>query len=145
MAAFLYPLCFVYITQQNFNVVEANLVRGVTIFVTHYLIARFLGIDLDVRGTHNNKYLFIRNTIMLVNQIAYTGMHFVVPLPIINILNISGSIFAFICDYLLYGTKIYPMQIPGIIVGFVGVIVTVNGEYIMSLIDPTFTSNSSRF
>ena len=118
------------------------MVRGITIFVTHYFLARFLGLDLDFKGIKNNKYLFLRNGIMLVNQIAYTFMHFVVPLPVINILNISGSIFAFLCDYWLYGTKIHAMQIPGILAGCLGVVVTVNGEYIMSKIDSNYTTHS---
>lgn len=118
------------------------MVRGITIVITNYLLARFLGIDLDVRGNRNNKYLLLRNGIMLVNQVAYTFMHFVVPLPVINILNISGSIFAFLCDYWLYGTKIHSMQIPGILAGCFGVVVTVNGEYIMSKLDSSFTTHS---
>ena len=114
---------------------EANLIRGVTITATHYLIARYLGLDVDFKGVRNNKYLAIRNLIMLVNQIAYTSMHYVVPVPIINILNISGSIFAFIVDNIMYGTPIHKEQILGIVVGFLGVAVTVNGEVILSMMD----------
>lgn len=79
---------------------------------------------------------------MVINQLAYTAMHYIVPLPVINILNISGSIFAFVCDYLLYGTKIDKMQIPGIIIGFLGVIVTALGELFMSIINPNYKSHS---
>jgi drug/metabolite transporter (DMT)-like permease len=116
--------------------------RGVTITVTHYLIARYLGLDVDFKGARNSKYLIIRSLIMLVNQIAYTSMHYVVPVPVINILNISGSIFAFIVDYLMYGTPIHKEQIMGIVVGFLGVAVTVNGELILSMIDPGYTYHS---
>lgn len=115
------------------------MIRGMSIFVTHYLIARFLGMDVDFKGVRNNKYLLIRNIIMIINQIAYTAMHYVVPLPVINILNISGSIFAFVFDYALYGSKIHAEQIPGIIAGCIGVVVTVNGELIMSLLDSNYT------
>ena len=101
--------------------------RGITISATHYLIAKYLGMEVDFKGIRNNKYLFLRSMIMLVNQIAYTAMHYVVSLPTINILNISGSIFAFVIDYFMYGTKINPQQIPGIIAGCLGVAVTVNG------------------
>lgn len=101
--------------------------RGVTIFLTHLLIAKWLGMEVDFKGRRNNKYLLMRSMIMLVNQIAYTAMHYVVSLPTINILNISGSIFAFVIDYLLYGTKIHPQQVPGIVAGCLGVAVTVNG------------------
>lgn len=76
---------------------------------------------------------------MIINQIAYTAMHYVVPLPVINILNISGSIFAFLIDYLMYGTEIHKEQIPGILAGCAGVIVTVNGELIWSILDPNYT------
>jgi drug/metabolite transporter (DMT)-like permease len=142
VSALLYPLCFVYVSQHNYSPVEANLIRGVTIFITHFFIARFLGMDLDFKDAHNNKYLLIRNAIMIVNQIAYTAMHFVVPIPVINILNISGSIFAFLCDYLLYGTPLHKEQVPGIIAGCLGVAVTVNGELLMSWLDPTYEYNT---
>jgi drug/metabolite transporter (DMT)-like permease len=142
IAAMLYPLCFIYVSQKNVSSVESNLMRGVTISATHYLIARYLGLDVDFKGARNNKYLIIRSLIMLINQIAYTAMHYVVSVPVINILNISGSIFAFIVDYLMYGTPIHREQILGMLVGFVGVAVTVNGELILSMIDESYTNHS---
>lgn len=116
--------------------------RGISITSTHYLIARYLGLDVDFKGARNNKYLIIRSLIMLVNQIAYTSMHYVVSVPVINILNISGSIFAFIVDYFMYGTPIHKEQMLGIIIGFLGVAVTVNGELILSMIDSGYTYQS---
>lgn len=112
-----------------------NLIRGVTTFVTHILLLRFLGMDLDFKSSRNNKYLIIRNVIMLVNQITYTAMHYVVPLPVINILNISGSIFAFVVDYALYGTVINRRQVVGFAIGCLGLMLTVGGEYVMSMFD----------
>jgi len=78
----------------------------------------------------------MRNIIMLVQQMAYTAMHYVVSLPVLNILSISGSIFVFVLDYFLHGVKISGKQLVGIVAGILGVLVTVNGEFIMSILDP---------
>lgn len=127
LAAMMYPLCFVYVSKRDYHPVEANLVRGITIFITHYFLLRWMGVDLDFKGSRNNKWLLARATAMLINQICFTAMHYVVPLPVINILNISGSLCVFILDYLLYGIPIHRGQVPGIIAGCVGVILTASG------------------
>jgi drug/metabolite transporter (DMT)-like permease len=142
LAAMMYPLCFVYVSKRDYHPVEANLVRGISIFVTHYFVLRWMGLDLDFKGSKNNKWLLVRSAAMLINQICYTVMHYVVPLPVINILNISGSLCVFILDYLLYGIPIHRGQVPGIIAGCLGVAFAASGEFLTALWDPTYTPNS---
>jgi drug/metabolite transporter (DMT)-like permease len=95
--------------------------------------------DLDFKSASNNKYLMMRNMIMLVNQISYGAMHYVVSMPVINILNISGSIFVFVLDYFIHGVQVNKKQLIGMVLGFLGVILTVNGDYLVDLFDPEYS------
>lgn len=54
-------------------------------------------------------------------------MYFVVPSPIINVISLTGPLFVFILDYYLNGVAINSKQLYGIIIGFSGVLLTVNG------------------
>ena len=68
--------------------------------------------------------------------------HFYIPIPIVHTLSGSGPIFIFIIDYYRNGVKINEKQLVGIVLGLLGVILTVNGGIVMHFIDPTFSLNS---
>ena len=78
---------------------------------------------------------------------AYQGWstalaQFYIPIPIVHTLSGTGPIFVFIIDYYKNGVQINKKQIVGILLGILGVIVTINGKVIIHYIDPTFSIDS---
>ena len=63
---------------------------------------------------------------------------FYLPLPIVHTICGSGPIFVFILDYYLNGVRINLKQLIGIILGLLGLILTVNGRLIILYFDPSF-------
>jgi len=87
----------------------------------------YFGIDLDFKHKNDNKILNVRTCIMLIQQISYVMMHYVVSISILNILCISSTIFSFLLDYWFNDIKVTRIQFLGIILGFVGIMTTING------------------
>jgi drug/metabolite transporter (DMT)-like permease len=101
-----------------------------------------LGIELDFKSIFDLRQLFQRNTIMVLHQFYYFLLHFVLSLPTINTILLSGPLFVFILDYFLNGVTITKHQLASIAVGICGVAMTVNADLLMALIDPTYTPKS---
>lgn len=128
----IWPVSFIYVNEHKLSPFQTNLARGLAIFVTHTILCRLMGIDLDFKSKHDFKYLMIRNTIMIFHQLCFTGMHFVVSLSVNNTIAMSGPLFVFVIDYYINGITINKKQAVGIFLGILGVILTVNGDYFMT-------------
>jgi len=103
--------------------------------ITHFIICQWFGMGVDFKSKTDIKYLLIRNTIMVLHQLYYAAMQFVVSMPIINIITLSGPLFVFIIDYLINGITINRKQFMGIVCGIAGVIAVINGDIIMHFFD----------
>lgn len=134
----IWPISFIYVNEHKISPFQTYLARGIAIFITHTLLCRLMGIDLDFKSTHDFKYLVVRNTAMLIHQLCYAGMYFVVSLPVNNTILMSGPLFVFLIDYYLNGITINKKQAVGIVLGIMGVVLTVNADYIMSWLDGNY-------
>lgn len=68
-----------------------------------------------------------------------TGIaQFIMPLPIVHTIACSGTLFVFIIDFFINGTKINIKQLIGIILGIVGVLLASNGKIITKYFDPDY-------
>ena len=67
---------------------------------------------------------------------------FYIPLPIVHTICGSGPIFIFIIDFYLNGIRINSKQFFGIIIGIIGLILTINGRILLVYINPTFEMES---
>lgn len=138
IANLMWPLSHLYVTEHHFSPFQTSLARGLSICLTHILLCRFFGIDLDFRSSHDIKYLFIRNSLIIFHQLVYAGLHFILPFPLVNSITITGPLFVFVIDYYINNITITKSQAFGILIGFTGVLININGEYIISWIDPSF-------
>jgi len=127
ISQFFWPISFLYASEQGFHPIEINLTRGFSVLTTHYLICRWYGIDLDFKNSHNLKYQFIRNVPALIQQIIYTVCFFILPIPINHTIALGGSLFVFLADYHIFGVKVNKKQAFAIVIGLIGVLLTVNG------------------
>jgi len=98
-----FPLGFVYINEHKFHPILSNLQRGLSIIISHAIICLIFGISLDFKSKDDLKYLLIRNSIIVVHQLIYSGMYFVVSYPVLNTINLIGPISVFFLDYFING------------------------------------------
>lgn len=138
LANILFPVGFLFVSQHHFNPMQTNIARGTAIVFTHVLICMFFGIPLHFKSSRDIKYLLIRNTLVIIHQIVYTGMYFVLSYPLVNSIVITGPLFVFIIDYYVNGVTINNSQAIGIAIGFAGILININGDFLMTLVDPTY-------
>ena len=83
-----------------------------------------------------------RNMLMIFFGWNLALSQFYLPLPIVHTISGTGSIFVFLVDYFLNGVAITPKQLVGVVVGFMGLVLTVNGRLLIHYIDPSFQEHS---
>jgi drug/metabolite transporter (DMT)-like permease len=93
--------------------------------------------DLTFKNSHNYKWLTIRNSIMILQGLAYAWSQFYLPLPVAVTLQSTSPIFASLFDKLLNNIDLNFRQRIWLAVAFVGVILTSNGVYISYLLTGT--------
>lgn len=60
------------------------------------------------------------------------------PLSVVHTICGSGPIFVFILDYYLNGVQVNGKQVVGLMMGIVGLVLTINGGILMKWIHPTY-------
>lgn len=79
---------------------------------------------------------------MTLQGLVYIVVQFYLPQPIIMTLNSAGTLFIFFLDYVINGVRITRRQFYGVVCGVVGVLLTVNGEFIMRVFDPEYETTT---
>lgn len=118
------------------NPIETNLIRATVGVISHFFILRWFGLSLDIKSKSNLRYILTRNLIVCLHLFGLAGILYVLPFSVVFTINNSCALFVFIIDYYLYRVKINQKQIYGVIWGFAGVLLTVNGEFFMNLFYP---------
>lgn len=114
------------------------MIRGITCILINYLVCKMMGIDVDFRNGESFRILTMRSIIMGVHSFCFALSQFVLPLPIVHTIGCSGTLFIFVIDYLLNHVRINVKQVIGIIVGFLGSLVAINGRVLTKWIDPSY-------
>lgn len=79
---------------------------------------------------------------MAIQGLVFIWVQFYLPQPIVHTLACSGTLFIFFLDYFLNGITITKKQFYGVIFGVLGVLFTVNGEIIMNVFYPNYTTTT---
>ncbi len=116
--------------------------RGLVTIIVNYAIVWHYKIEIDFKNPHNFKVLFVRNLIMALQGVVYAIIQFYLTQPIIQTLNSTGTLFIFLLDYKINGVTITRKQFYGVVLGILGVLLTVNGEIIIRFIKPDYTTTS---
>jgi drug/metabolite transporter (DMT)-like permease len=106
--------------------------------MTHFFLLRHFDCSFDLKSSHNIRLVVKRNLLICVDNFALTAVLFVLPFPIVFTLNCSCVLFVFMLDYLMFNVKINRQQLWGVTFGFFGVLLTINGEFIIDLLYPEF-------
>ena len=128
----LWVLSFIYPNEQNFSLFETGLIRGIATTIANYIICVLYSYRVDFQSSRFLlKQLNIRNFLITLEGISIALVQFYLPLPVVHMISCSGSIFIALIDYIRFGVKLNPSQIMGIIVGFLGLMVVINDDFIM--------------
>jgi drug/metabolite transporter (DMT)-like permease len=138
----LWPLSFIYVNEHKVNPIETTMARGIITVVSHSLIMRYFGVSFNIRDRSDLKYLMIRCILLIIHQYTLTVMHFVLSMSVLNSIGTIGPIFVFLIDYQINGVTINKKQLLGIIGGIFGVLLTINGDFIMSLFNSNYQMQS---
>lgn len=136
LSQIIWPISFLYPSEKNMSPIETNIVRSIITMISHYFIIRYFNFNFDMKQNQTIILVTKRNFIVSLHQFVLTGSLFILPYPIVFTLNTSCVLFVFVIDYLLFNVKINKEQIGGVVLGFFGVLLTVNGEYFINKLYP---------
>ena len=94
--------------------------------------------DTSFKDPYNFRILLIRNVFAGIQNIMFTVSQFYLTQPIVQTLNTSAIIFIFVQDYFINSVTITRKQFYGVILGIIGVLLTVNGDFIITKFNPDF-------
>lgn len=123
-----WSLAWIYYNEHSFTIAEASLSRGIVTVFLNYLIIYMFDIPVDFKEPKNFRLLFFRNLIMAVHGFMMVISQYFLPLPIVHTIAMSGVSWTFVIDYFKNGVKINKKQLIGVILSFVGVLITSNGR-----------------
>lgn len=132
---------FIYPNEHQVEFYQTCLTRGYGLMIVGYVAAKRENIPLAFEGEVLRK-MNVRNMLMIFFGWNLALSQFYLPLPIVHTISGAGSIFVFVVDYFLNGVGITAKQLVGVIVGFVGLSLTVNGNIIMHYFHPEFEQHS---
>lgn len=139
LSQFGWPFSWIYNNEHKVNFLESSFCRGIVFIVMNFLACRLAGFEIDFKDPYTFKLQCLRSSIMIVHTYIVGFSQFVLPIPIVHTINVSGIIFTFVIDYILNGVKINKHQLIGIIIALVGLFLTVNNIYLYKMINPDFT------
>jgi len=79
-----------------------------------------------------------RSIIFIVHSFVSSIVQFYIPINLFHVLGFTGPIFTFITNYLMNGVKATKNQILGVGFTFLGLVLTINGRLLFSLIDEAY-------
>jgi drug/metabolite transporter (DMT)-like permease len=123
----IWPLSFVYPSENKMNPVETNIIRSIFTMLSHFWLIRYFDLNFSLKSSSNLNINLRRNFIICLHQFTLTASLFVLPFPIVFTLNSSCVLFVFILDYFIFNVEINKQQVQGVVLGFIGVLLTVNG------------------
>ena len=141
----IWVLAFIYPNEHDFSPFETGMVRGFTVTIVNMAVCLFKGFDLDFRPSKVSLgSLNKRNGTMCVHGIMTALAQFYLPLPVVHIIQASGALFVNLADYLQNGVRLNNEQLKGMAVGFIGILLVINDDILLSLLGFS-TSSQSEF
>jgi drug/metabolite transporter (DMT)-like permease len=131
----IYNFGFIYVNEMKIHPITTALSRGIVLSSLSYLLSRKFSTEITYKSPYLLKWLVIRSSIMIVQGLAFATVQFYLPQPIAITINSSPPIFVSILDYFLNGIIMNRLQIVFLFVSLIGVILTINGSYIITYLD----------
>ncbi len=75
---------------------------------------------------------------MGIHSFVFTISPLMLPLPVVHTIGCSGTLFVFLIDFVMFGIGINVKQAIGIVVGFMGSLIAVNGNILTKFMDEDY-------
>ena len=79
-----------------------------------------------------------RSIILIVHTFVSSIVQFYIPINLFHVLGFTGPIFTFLTNYLIYGVKATKTQIIAVGCTFAGLVLTINGRLLYSLMNEDY-------
>jgi len=121
------------------------MIRGFSSAVISWVIARFMNVEMTWSSPHEYWLENIRNFLILIQCLVYAWSQFYLPLPVAITLQATAPIFTTIADRIINGVKINPKQGFWLLIAFLGVLMTANGQWLYKKITGELATADSKF
>ena len=138
-----WSLSWIHSNEYNINPIQTTVIRAFVMAAWNYVICKYNNYPLDIKTSFAHTVITRRNLLQTVHSMVMASAQFILPLPVVHTISASGVLWVFTLDYLLYGVAINSAQACGIVIGFGGVLLNVNGSLITSWWDPSYIFNST--
>jgi hypothetical protein len=103
-----------------------------------YWQANKQGIDLYYVVKNSFWVLVTRNFLLLTWVVINVASFYYLSFAIVFSVNVIGSLSVFVWDHFIYGIFINHYQKGGVFLGLLGSLLTINSNYLISLVDPSY-------
>jgi drug/metabolite transporter (DMT)-like permease len=110
-----------------------------------YIICRIMNLNIEFRSAKSWRTLLKRHAAFILQGFVLAGMQFVMPLGIVHTIASAGPIVTMIMQRIIrkdHSSEITGNKLLGCIISVVGIVMTSNGKFIYSCLDPNFEFKS---
>ena len=75
---------------------------------------------------------------MLLDTLLFGLSQFYLPMPIVHTIGSTGTLFIILLDHFINGVKLNRKQVVGVVVSFLGMILVINGKWLIHYVDPNY-------
>jgi len=129
---------FIYGNEHNMSFIESQLSRYIMQAIITYTICKIMKYDIQFRSSYEFQVLGIRSFIFTVHSFVLCWSQVYLPLYIVHTISAFGPIFVCLLNLIIYKKTITRQQVLGMLIAFVGILLTVNGRSLMAMIDPNY-------
>ena len=141
LSCLFWMVSYIYPNEINLNFLETSFIRGISGLLFSGTMCLYRGESLDI----DPRYLApvaIRSIAMVLDTLIFGLSQFFLPIPIVHTIGSTGTLFIVLLDYLINGVKLNNKQIAGLVISFAGMILVINGEWLITYIDPTYETKT---
>jgi drug/metabolite transporter (DMT)-like permease len=131
----IWVISFIYVNDHHIDAFSSNLSRaaGLILFNLPFVIKSKKAI-----ASSTLYYLNIRHFLLTIYAFVFAQVQFYLPLSIVHTIYSSGPLFILTIDYFLHKITISRRQLTGVVLSFIGVAVTINGQLIYKFFNPSW-------
>ena len=137
LSCFTWVISYIYPNEIHLNFLENSFIRGISGLLFSATICFYKGHSLDVHPRYLAP-ITIRGIAMLADTLMFGLSQFFLPMPIVHTIASTGTLFIILLDYFVNGVKLNSKQMVGVSISFLGMLLVINGKWLISYIDPAY-------
>lgn len=142
IACIVWTSSYIYSNENDLDMYEANIAKGVVGAIMNYLVIYFWKIPMHLHIRRVFIWLFIINACVLSYFYTLPLSQVYLPLPIVHTIGCSSIATVAVIDFWINGTKMTNKGLMGVLLSLIGVALMANNRFFVSLFDKDFVFDS---